>query len=237
MERETVISRVRKLLALSKSSNEAEATLAASRAMKLVLEHKLQEWEVIKQEDKPNIRHTDTTGGDDDNRKWMTTLAAGIGHVSFCKVITHTWIGKLSFVGKDEDVAVALHLYEWLTMQIAFISPSAAKEAGIKGKKQFKDFQWGMAVRVSRRLIEDFKTGVAAMGLKGNEIVAVTGKQNQEYAENTWGALVRQRGPQKQFNDAARKGWEAGERVNLQKKTELTAGNKSLGSGMKALVG
>lgn len=117
MNREKVIERVRKLLALSNSSNEHEAALAAAHAQRLLAEHNLamSELEVQQQgagESELHLARTVT--------KWISSLFATVASAFDCMpvVTTETSHSRLRFIGVGEDPEVAACTLEFLISEL-----------------------------------------------------------------------------------------------------------------------
>lgn len=106
MIRERVIEKVRKLLALSHSSNEHEAALAASHAQRLLAEHNLAMSELDVREagaGEVELQVARTVP------KWLSSLFATVanGFDCFPIVTTTAHHSRLRFIGVGEDPAVA----------------------------------------------------------------------------------------------------------------------------------
>lgn len=108
----TIIQKIKKLLALSKSSNEHESKLAMLKAQELLVKHKISLKEIEEHRDvnviegKTNITFK--------QGKWKSNLAGVIAENFGCYHFfrtnkTHTII----FMGKDEDVTVCTIVLEY----------------------------------------------------------------------------------------------------------------------------
>lgn len=121
MTRERVIERVSKLLALSNSSNEHEAALAAAHAQRLLSEHNLamSELEVQQQgagEVELQMARTIT--------KWISSLFATVANAFDCMpvVTTETSRSRLRFIGVGEDPEVAACTLEFLISELRWLA-------------------------------------------------------------------------------------------------------------------
>ncbi len=106
MTRERIIERVRKLLALSNSSNEHEAALAAAHAQRLLAEHNLAMSELDLQDEgagEVELKVAKTVP------KWLSSLFATVANAFDCFPIVTTTsdCSRLRFIGVGEDPAVA----------------------------------------------------------------------------------------------------------------------------------
>lgn len=117
MTRERVIERVRKLLALSSSSNEHEAALAAAHAQRLLSEHNLamSELEVQQQGAGEVELHLARTVA-----KWISSLFATVASAFDCMpvVTTEASRSRLRFIGVGEDPEVAACTLEFLISEL-----------------------------------------------------------------------------------------------------------------------
>lgn len=117
MTRERVIEKVRKLLALSSSSNQHEAALAAAHAQRLLAEHNLSMSELELQEEGAGevaIEVAKTVP------KWLASLFATVanGFDCFPIVTTSDSCSRLRFIGVGEDPAVACCTLQFLMQEL-----------------------------------------------------------------------------------------------------------------------
>ena len=117
MTRERIIERVRKLLALSNSSNEHEAALAAAHAQRLLAEHNLAMSELDVAEEgagEVELQVARTVP------KWLSSLFATVANAFDCFpiVTTTTNHSLLRFIGVGEDPAVAACTLQYLMQEL-----------------------------------------------------------------------------------------------------------------------
>jgi len=117
MTRERIIERVRKLLALSNSSNEHEAALAAAHAQRLLSEHNLAMSELEAQEEGAGevaLQVAKTVP------KWLSSLFATVANAFDCFPIVTTTpeCSRLRFIGVGEDPAVAVCTLQYLIKEL-----------------------------------------------------------------------------------------------------------------------
>lgn len=108
-----IIDKIRKLLALSNSSNEHEAALAASHAQRLLSEHNLAMAD-IESEQKPQLADKVEASVSKTLPKWVRHLSAGVCIAFDCQGIHHPATGKLTFIGIGADVQVAAYTFAYL---------------------------------------------------------------------------------------------------------------------------
>ena len=113
METNPIIDKIRKLLALSNSSNEHEASLAASHAQRLLSEHNLAMAD-IESDIKPDSADRVETSVSKTLPKWVRHLSAGICSAFDCQAIHNPATGKLTFIGVGADVQIAVYTFTFL---------------------------------------------------------------------------------------------------------------------------
>lgn len=123
MQRESVLSKVRKLYAHAESAaklgNQAEAEAFAGKAQELLLEHKLSMSEVEMQrqdEDDPMGRivvEGDQVGVGKSTYRvhWQQQLASIVARAHFCRIIVYPGSNKIAFVGRNSDRELAIYVY------------------------------------------------------------------------------------------------------------------------------
>jgi hypothetical protein len=114
MDKKThVIDKIRKLLALSNSSNEHEAALAASHAQRLLSEHNLAMAD-IEPDNKPHSADKVEATVSKTLPKWVRHLSAGVCTAFDCQAIHNPVVGKMTFIGVGADVQIAAYTFAYL---------------------------------------------------------------------------------------------------------------------------
>ena len=142
----TLLSRVRKLLALAASPNVHEATSAAALAQTLIARHRLQAWldaeEATVADPDPIVDARDTPlDASKRLRKWKIVLASALADANGCVAYTLDR-GKdqaIVLIGRARDRDAVLELWGWLVTRIEWLS--ATHGAG-------HDRQWHEAFRI-----------------------------------------------------------------------------------------
>jgi hypothetical protein len=132
MTRERIIERVRKLLALSNSSNEHEAALAAAHAQRLLAEHNLAMSELEMQEEgagEAELLVARTVP------KWLSSLFATVAGAFDCFPIVTTTPSnsRLRFIGVGEDSAVAACTLEYLIKELRRLASVYQRQLEVRG--------------------------------------------------------------------------------------------------------
>lgn len=169
-DKESIISLVRKLLALSKSDNPHEASLAAEKAQTLLLKHNLELSHVETEEDSTDlIAREDFRAGDG---VWQLQLASAVAKANMCRIVrTHernpstkpgaaSWLKRYAIFGRPENIEVVKYLYAYLQREIKRLCEEATP---LGADKSFAAaFRVGAAGIVAKRLHESLQTFKAA---------------------------------------------------------------------------
>lgn len=116
MEQREIIVKIKKLLALSKSSNENESQNAMIKAQKLLIKHKLSLQEVERYS-KENIKIENLkTEQKFRGKSWKSNLARVIADNFGCFLYYNTGnykVHRVCFYGKQEDIIIANIMFEY----------------------------------------------------------------------------------------------------------------------------
>lgn len=160
MASDKILDRIRKLLALARSSNPHEAAAAAARAAELMAQHQLAE---------ASLEHEDEAIGEHElercGRKvtWKSILARGVCIACACDCYwTRPWrLGaderSLRIVGRASDVDAARYLYAYLVREIERLARAAwdarQRESPLDSARAWKNaFRSGAASEIAMRL-------------------------------------------------------------------------------------
>jgi hypothetical protein len=156
---DNVIDKIKKLLALAKSSNPHEAANAAARAAELMFEHKIQaaDIEIAGQEKRPVEAVGESTLLAGKWREfWKGNLAEALSRSMMCRIY---WDGgKLQIIGRRSDIETVSYLFSYLVLEIERMATETWKERSAlvaeHGTKWKNAFRWGAVVAIARRLQE-----------------------------------------------------------------------------------
>lgn len=123
------LARVRKLLALARSSNPHEAAVAAARAQALIEAYRLDAWvrasaeaaadpdPIVDARDAPLVRARRL-------RKWKVALALTLADLNECAAYTLALGGEeaIVLIGRGRDRAAVAELWSWLVTRIEWLS-------------------------------------------------------------------------------------------------------------------
>lgn len=155
-----LVDKLRKVLALTASPNEHEATLAAETLQRLLTEHNLSMADL---EGRGAAHAAKVMEHEHDLGKaafkWKLDLATTIAEHYFCIGLVTT-DKKVRFVGRPDNVESLTMLYEWLIRQIANVSRAERETHRILTGEHVDPLRWqvnfglGVVQRLGTRLYE-----------------------------------------------------------------------------------
>lgn len=177
-DKEKIVDKIRKLLALSESSNEHEAMLAMENANKLLMKYNLEMSDISEIDLNEMVEDNILSGKRIMNYK--STLLNSIMRLNNCEMIIHNKIGKektIKALGRKHNIQVSISMYEWLTVTMDKL---AKKERGVN----LNSFKIGFAHSISQKV---------------NEIIKERDKQKNEFDKNCTALVVQEKALVKQF--------------------------------------
>lgn len=174
-EKEKVIERIRKLLALSTSANEHEAALAAERAQALLAQYNLSRSDVDRSEEQEFVMDYDEVT---DSRPWRRGLATMVAQLYFCTYMfdwrkeptTSRRCGYFRydvhiFIGARHNMEVAKLMFKYLYETVERLAASGAKDIPLKERSSYEtSFRTTCSARLCwriREMIDNAKNGRA----------------------------------------------------------------------------
>lgn len=153
-----VMERIRKLLALAKSSNEHEAARAADIAQAMLAEYNLNEEAVVGTATVDIVVDGDLTT---DPYPWRRPLASQVAKLYFCKYFytTHKNVKPVydqhSFVGQRHNIVVAKLMFEYLIAAIDRLAREGARGLPEKQRSPYRvSFRTACAGRLCHRIAD-----------------------------------------------------------------------------------
>lgn len=142
-----IVNRIRKLFALSKSTNEAEATAALEKAHAMLRDYNL---EMIDVAEKSEITQ-DVIEKGKRQKKWKHILMIGISKACYCCFIYSTAPGgyRYRIYGRAVNIETVKWMYEYLTDTIERLANNAITEYHRISRAQYSE---GMVIRIIERL-------------------------------------------------------------------------------------
>lgn len=141
---EQIKTRIKKLLALSKSDNENEAASALEKANELIKEYGI---------DEGAVRFNSVSAkGMKTYRRWRVLLGNAVAWLYSCHRYTSSETGNYIFTGEPLYAFMAAEMFLYLSKTIERI---AKKEIRKNAKLKFRDsFKYGLATRLYERIYE-----------------------------------------------------------------------------------
>ena len=162
-KQEKILDRVRKLLALSTSSNVNEAANAAAAAQRLMLEHRLTEADVSDTQEGQMFELSMGAAGF--ASRWKFVLVTAVARAFFCEAVGLR-VGqrrKVRIVGRKEDVEIAARVFRYLHSEINRLAKIEIES--IDWDEGVFSFGLGMASGIEHdpgQYLESFRRGAVA---------------------------------------------------------------------------
>jgi uncharacterized DUF497 family protein len=112
MEKDRIIDRIRKLLALATSPNQAEAESAAAKAQALLQQHNL-ELAQVEQSSKQQSSMIQKQVDIHSRQRWRRLLIHTIARANFCRALFKPGQASVILVGEPHNLEVAEYLYTY----------------------------------------------------------------------------------------------------------------------------
>lgn len=229
-------NKIKKLLALSRSDNQHESALAMEKARKLMEKHSC----LYATEGLEDVVHEVI----ETQRKRLgleqSQTMAIISRYFNITVISSWQFNPLylqqfkafELIGRQKDVAVAVHCYFFLQQQLA----AAWKSSAIKGRKQKgakNGFVYGMLTGFEEKLAKQFNVEEGRSGGGGEEKswqpILVNDKDVVEYCRKRFPHLRKPRSRTLQLeHESYNSGVDLGKKLNLYKAMQGVSGQKRL---------
>jgi preprotein translocase subunit Sss1 len=225
---QNTIEKIQKLLALSKSPNENEASVALKMAMDMLSKHNLSMSE-INVEKKETVEQEEVKFTGKNFSTWRTLLLNAIADSHYCNILKVHGTGIYYIIGKHTNRQATLLMFQYLSNVVEFeCKVNMADKALTKteGKTYANSFKLGMVHRLTQRLQE--KKNSIILESKSNALIkvdpyAVSKAENQEYIRNKYKVHQAQERTNNINNSAYYQGDKAGQRVGLNGSRAITA--------------
>ena len=187
-KRAKILDKIKKLLALSTSSNVNEAATAAAAAQRLMLEHKLTEADVS--ESQAGQMFELSMGAVGFASRWKFVLVTAVARSFFCEAIGLR-VGqrrKVRIVGMREDVEIASQVFKYLHNEIDRLSRIEVSRAALESQaygepadlRQYLDsFRRGAVVAV----IEKLRRGEEEFVASDSRALVLAGRDREQVRE------------------------------------------------------
>lgn len=234
---ESIIDRINKLRALSKSDNINEAAAAAAAANKLIDQHRLSESELEKDDCEKEIILKDNIPLYECARitQWRTALANVLAKHYSCAIYNSTGfrLNRYTLVGRKSDIDLVHYMYSWLSTEIERLSASASKGKNFdrsRGRIFAGSFSLGAVEGISQQLNASRKE--AAVDASATALVRLEARwaEADSFLRKTVDKLKETKGKPIMVNmKAFDTGVETGKNIHLGAKLNEAQGVKLLG--------
>jgi hypothetical protein len=160
-ETERVVERIRKLLALSTSTNPNEAARAAEKAVELAQRHNLDLAQIDGLAPDPYVERSCNVGG---ASQWRWLLMSAVARANFCRALRRRERGRLLasmfVIGEPHNVAVCEFLFGYLAREIERLASKGWRRAHlvygehVEVRSWKNDFRRGAVATIDGRLRE-----------------------------------------------------------------------------------
>jgi hypothetical protein len=172
----SVIERVQKLLALSKSSNVNEAANAAAAANKLIDQYRLSEADlsVEQQASDPMVEDDGYIYETGKVTQWKASLVRslaahyGVAHYNDNHFPEGRKVSRFKLIGRTNDIQIVRYMFTWLSLECQRLADSQAKGLGrVFVSSYCEGFVQGVAIqlRASRQEVKQTATTSAIIKL------------------------------------------------------------------------
>jgi len=214
----SIVDKIKKLLALSKSSNQAEAEAALNKANELLVRHNL-EREDVEENFRPKIeRHVYLSGRDAKSCRMLLLSALCRLNFSALLVVKTPTSGfyRFEIIGERHNAISTAHMADYLFKAVERISREHVPK---QARKQYReDFRLGMVTNICRRI--EVMAERNQTDAKARALVLVEQRGIEEFLSIPGISSFKLRGPSKM--NAYQNGYGAGGKVSLN--NQVTAG-------------
>lgn len=250
-DKDKIITRIKKLLALSQSPNEHEAISAAEKAQAILATYNLSMADVTLEEADEFVIDNEIAT---ESAPWKRQVAVMTAKMYFC---TYFYTQKNeykntrkirrdmhSFVGAKHNIVIAKMMFMYLVTTIERLALEGKRKSAAEGRDTWgntyrRSFSWACACRVGRRIqdrIDAAKRGGEIKAESGNTLPALaslydqTDKLLKEHLAKKVGRMrqSKRRGSIHDLQGAA-DGYEAGNKIGLDQQVGSHGNNLRLG--------
>ena len=242
MEKESVISKIRKLLKLQfnaeKIGSTGEAFQAAKMVKKLLMEYNLSMGDIGSDEEKSNVKMTesdDMTITDRYGNNWKRSLLGVIARNNLCSVYTRTYNQKMFIIGAEENVIIVKEFYEYLLKVFRRLAVERFNEAQTEAMRYGKRYTQQGERKFYRSYLEGVPYGLQenydSMKPTFEETALVVCHQEmiEDYLVDMKYKMDNRRKRQRRvtvMGEAFEQGQEDGRKVNLNKQLNNNGSNQ-----------
>ena len=232
---DSIVSRVQKLLSLSRNNNNVnEASAAASAAQKLIDQYNLDMAQIAVDNGGDRISDEEITRDHEplyngrNSISWKSSLADAVSRSNNCRVFLSG--GTINIVGKQTPVALTRFLYSYVQSEIERLSAAAMQINSGAGKSYSNNFKLGAVTAVRDNLKQSQATVQAKYS--GSQAMVIINNESREvdsWLNGNMRLRTKANVQTKNNNNARSDGYSAGSTINLKTAGLNAAGAKLLG--------
>ncbi len=201
MTKDEVLSKVRKLFELAKSSNENEAALAAAKARELLSRYNMKMADVPPDAMKNSLDVCEAfVDAGSVLRNWIKGLIIHVSHAFECQAMVRRRRGLkplLSFIGTKTDAEVAASTFRFLVRELGKLSDKALpclkrEHRGWNTASLRYAYLGGAVVRIGERLQESTEHVKAQEEKACKQLVLAKEQMIHDYMRRTFGNVTRE---------------------------------------------
>jgi hypothetical protein len=229
MADERIIERVKRLLALSTSSNVNEAANAAAKAQELMTRHRIEAAELHASSGNASEPIDDEVAFETKSTiPWRTNLIAGIARPNGCEVYTQRNRRdgvSVHLLGSKSSVSAVTYLYAYLSREVDRLAHEEGR-SGNRTRSWLRDFRLGAVAEISRRLAEASEATTETYVDSNSSALAIIDDEARRLADKV-DALGLKDGRAAQVNDRSAfvSGMDAGSTVRIDSGPALGKGS------------
>lgn len=233
----SIIERIKKLLALSKSSNLHESQAALNKANKLIEEYRLSEAELDADKADPVVRDLNPVYTSARRTQWKSELVMILSHHYGCEVFNNS-VGRNSayiLFGRQSDIDIVRYMISWLMLEAERLAHNQSKSRQFD-RSGGKIFCASYCLGFVRGLSEQLKksSDEANEGASSVAIVAINSRlqESKDYVKIIYPKSKKSAPLNKGHysNNAYLNGKEKGKNIHLGASLNKASGVKLLGS-------
>lgn len=219
----SILELVRRLLALSSSSNQHEAALATAKAQELLLKYNL---ELVDVPDKERESITREFYQNDSSATWLSGLLSVVARNNFCRAIGHG-SGRMAIIGEPHNIEIVKYLYDYLKGEINRLADSewGWYDGYVTSAREWKHaFRHGAVNTINARLKatrEQAQQDVNTRALVVQSDQALEAKVQELYLR------IRTRNAPRVNSDGYQAGKQAGYSIGIRQGVQQGSSNKS----------
>lgn len=232
-ELDSIVLKIQKLLALSQSSNEHEAALAAARAQDLLFRYNL-DMASVADATNPRTAYARNffTIGSGKALEWKRDLVFVLARFNFCRAFTYSGSKTMAIVGQRHNYEVVTGLYDYLSAAFGRLVERAFTEYRLAGGAEHHltyKTSWllGAVAGVRAQLLAQQQANKAASEAS-SALVLVKDAELDAAVNDLIGGVVPRKGASAKSVSGYGAGYQTGRTIGLHKQVQATGSAHAL---------